>query len=258
MSQSQLVITIMAAGEGKRMNSDIPKVLHNFNNKPILIRIIEESFKLNPYKIVVITGKYNDMIQDTLKKQLDILILNKIEFIKQEIPSGTGDAIKSTLNNYTEKDNVLILNGDMPLVSYNLLKKFIDYNNESDINAQLLVAELDNPFGYGRILYNSNNEFIGIKEQKDCSDEEKNIKIVNVGIYYFSSFILKNYIPLIDNNNSQKEYYLTDIIKIIRNNSDTSINIYLIENNLKYQIMGVNTKKELEDLELLYNENIVI
>jgi len=242
-----LVITIMAAGEGKRMNSSIPKVLHLFNNVPMLVRIINEANQLNPSKIIIITGKYDDLIKRTLKLFLDITF-DKLTFVQQKNPNGTGDAINSTLHLYNENENVLILNGDMPLISSVLLHNFIKLNYD----AQLLVAELDNPYGYGRILYNDENIFLGIKEEKDTNEEEKKIKIVNVGIYYFSSEILQKYIPLIDNNNVQNEYYLTDIVKIIKNSSTIIIKTHLIEEELKYQILGVNTQDELIDLENKY------
>lgn len=258
---SKLVVTIMAAGEGKRMNSDIPKVLHHFHSIPMLIRIIFESYKLFPDKIIIITGKYHDLIVDTIQTYLVIEhfdIFKLIVFVKQEIPNGTGDAIKSTLNMYSDNDNVLILNGDMPLISATLLQKLIDNTIESNTDSmnitpvsKLLVAKLDNPFGYGRILF-ENGDFIGIKEEKDCSVIEKEIDIVNVGIFYFHSTILKQYIPLITNNNNQNEYYLTDIIEIIREHSNIHITTHLVENEYTYQIMGVNTQNELLCLEKQY------
>jgi bifunctional N-acetylglucosamine-1-phosphate-uridyltransferase/glucosamine-1-phosphate-acetyltransferase GlmU-like protein len=137
----------------------------------------------------------------------------------------------------------------MPLISNELLYNFI---KDSD-SAKLLVSKLENPYGYGRIIYDDNNKFIGIIEEKDCNENEKKINIINAGIYLFNSDILKKYIPLIDNNNVQKEYYLTDIIKIIRNNNlNIDIKTYLIEDQLKYQIQGVNTQDELKNLESLY------
>lgn len=251
---SKLVVTIMAAGEGKRMNSNIPKVLHNFDSIPMLVRIILESYELLPSKIIIITGKYDELIKTTIYEyfcQNNIDVLKKILFVKQEIPNGTGDAIKSTLKYYTANDNVLILNGDMPLIKSSLLTKFINSKEKSDLVCKLMVAKLDNPFGYGRILYN-NCEFIGIKEEKECSEIEKKIDITNVGIYYFNNIILKKYIPLINNNNTQKEYYLTDIIKIIRQFSDFNIETYLVDDQHKHQIMGVNTQEELKKLEQDY------
>lgn len=243
-----LTVTIMAAGEGKRMNSNIPKVLHNFNNIPMLIRIILEVIKINPQKIIIITGKYDELIKLTIKEYFidnNIYLLDTLIFVQQLNPSGTGDAIKCTLDKYNNNENVLILNGDMPLISSVLLEKIIKLNDPT-----LLVAKLDNSYGYGRILYDEKNKFIGIKEEKDCLSIEKNINIVNVGIYFLNSNILKKYIPLIENNNIQKEYYLTDIVKIIKN--DIEIKTYLIEEELKYQISGVNTQQELINLENIY------
>lgn len=257
---SNLVVTIMAAGEGKRMNSDIPKILHKFNSIPMLIRIIIETYKLLPNKIIVITGKYDQLIKQTVNEYFsndNRDMLNDIFFVRQDVPNGTGGAIKSTLQYYNDNDNVLILNGDMPLISYNLLNKFINKNVDDTIDVdnsdicKLLVAKLDNPFGYGRILYKS-DEFVGIKEEKECSEVEKKIDIINVGIYYFNGKLLKKYIPLINNNNSQNEYYLTDIIKIMREFSDVTMETYLVEEELKYQIMGVNTQEELKKLEKEY------
>ena len=244
---NNLVITIMAAGEGKRMNSNIPKVLHNFKNIPMLVRIINESLKLNPSKIIIITGKYDELIKLNLALHIDSNIFNNLYFIKQLQPNGTGDAIKTALPHYENNDNVLILNGDMPLIKSSLLINFI--NSKSN----LLIAKLDNPFGYGRII-EENNTFNAIREEKDCSELEKEINNVNVGIYNFSGYILKKYIPLIKDNNVQKEYYLTDIIEIIKFNENLNIKTYLINENDKYMIMGVNTKKELDDLEKLFSE----
>lgn len=245
-----LNVTIMAAGEGKRMNSNIPKVLHNFNGIPMLIRIILEANKLNPNNIIIITGKYDNLIKDTLKSYFEnnnMNLFDKLTFINQTIPCGTADAIKYTLESYSEDEEVLILNGDMPLISADLLEKFI-----SERSPRLLVAQLENPYGYGRILYDNDNKFICIREEKDCNEEERLIDITNVGIYYFNSMLLKKYIPMIDCNNVQKEYYLTDIVKVIREDSNITIETYIIEESMKYQIHGVNTKKELEDLEEKY------
>lgn len=244
----KLTVTIMAAGEGKRMNSNIPKVLHNFHGVPMLIRIVLEVIKINPTKIIIITGKYDTLIKTTIKEYCVNNLshfYDKLIFIQQDVPNGTGGAIKCTLDLYSNNENVLILNGDMPLLSASLIEKFLAKKS----NAKLLVSQLDNPYGYGRILYDENNNFIGIREEKDCNEYEKRINIVNVGIYLFNSQLLKTYIPMIDNNNVQQEYYLTDIVKIIKNNLSLDIDTYMIEEEYRYQIYGVNTKEELALLE---------
>jgi UDP-N-acetylglucosamine diphosphorylase/glucosamine-1-phosphate N-acetyltransferase len=252
---NNLVITIMAAGNGKRMNSNIPKVLHNFNKIPILIRILLQVIKINPKKIIIITGIHDELIKSTIKNYFENNKNNyfsKLLFIQQKNPNGTGDAIKSTLDYYSDDENVLILNGDMPLISFELLNK-ITYFYEP----KLLVSKLDNPYGYGRIICDKYDNFISIKEEKDCNNNEKKINLVNVGIYFLNSILLKKYIPLIDNNNQQKEYYLTDIIKIIKNNSNIEIKKHMIEKEMEYQIYGINTQEELLKLEKLYEDLIV-
>ena len=239
----------MAAGEGKRMNSSIPKVLHLFKGTPMLIRIILEVMKLNISKIIIVTGKYDLLIKETINNYNiydrfeNKINTNIIHFVQQKNPCGTGDAIKCTLEHYNDNEDVLILNGDMPLVSANLLNDFINYRLNQN---KIMVAKLDNPYGYGRII--QDKTLIGIKEEKDCSTDEKLINTINVGIYYFNSFYLKKYIPMINNHNQQKEYYLTDIIKIIISEKHI-IDTYCINENLKYQIMGVNTQDELHNLE---------
>ena len=240
-----IVITIMAAGEGKRMNSSLPKVLHKFNNIPMVVSIIKESLIISN-KIIIITGKYDELIKKTINKYiLDELELQKIQYIQQKNPCGTGDAIKSTLHLYNKNELVVILNGDMPLINSKLLNKFI-YDNT---NNSIIVCNLENPTGYGRIIYeNNNNKFIKIQEEKDCSEDQKNITIVNCGLYKFESELLLKYIPEIKNNNNQKEYYLTDILEILINNQ-YKIDTYLLDESENKYIMGVNNQEELKNLE---------
>ncbi len=236
------VVTIMAAGEGKRMNSNVPKVLHPFKGVPMLVRIIKTVEKTSPKKIIVVTGKFHDLILNVLSKHIDI---NHITFIKQNEPLGTADAIKSCLKEYHSNDYVLILNGDMPCIHENTIVQFVNNCDE----AGLITAKIDNPSGYGRIISDKKNNFIEIKEHKDCNEEEIKIDEINVGIYYFQAMILKTYIPKINNNNKQNEFYLTDIIKKIRECEDLDIYKFLIQQNDNFQVMGVNTPDELKHLE---------
>jgi len=240
----------MAAGEGKRMNSSIPKVLHKFNDIPMLVRIIKESLLISN-KIIIITGKFDELIKKTINEYiLDNLELQKLQYIQQKNPCGTGDAIKSTLHLYNKNELVVILNGDMPLINSKLLNKFIyDGTNNS-----IMVCNLANPKGYGRIIYennnnnNNNNKFIKIQEEKDCTEDQKNITIINCRLYKFESEILLKYIPEIRNNNNQKEYYLTDILEILINNN-YKIDTYLLDESENKYIMGVNNQEELKNLE---------
>jgi UDP-N-acetylglucosamine diphosphorylase/glucosamine-1-phosphate N-acetyltransferase len=242
---NNLVITILAAGEGKRMRTDLPKVLHHYKEKPMLVRIVESVRELNPNKIVIITGKYHTVIIQTLSKYIDIFGLI---FVRQQEPLGTGHAIKCCLDEFVSEDKILILNGDMPLITSDILHHFIKKSNGS---CNILVARFSNPHGYGRIIYDKDGDFMGIIEEKDCTDQERKVDIINTGIYYITGHILREFIPLISNNNVQKEYYLTDIVKIVKSNTwDVIDTILLDEINNKY-VSGVNTPEELEKLEEL-------
>ena len=238
---SDLVVTILAAGEGKRMNSNIPKVLHLFHNKPMLVNVIETSMSLLPKRIIVITGKYDELIKNTLSKYINI---ENIQFVIQKQPLGTGDAIKNCLPLYNDNEKILILNGDMPNITKELLKKFIDRNYPFVV----LVAKLANPSGYGRIVYN-NNIFMEIVEEKDCTEIQRTINIINSGLYLINSELLQQYVPIITNKNMQKEYYLTDIVKLAKQHMN--IKTFLINENENKYIQGVNTQEELRLLEML-------
>jgi UDP-N-acetylglucosamine diphosphorylase/glucosamine-1-phosphate N-acetyltransferase len=237
-----LVVTILAGGQGKRMRSDIPKVLHLFKEKPMLARIIETVRELNPKKIIIITGKFHQLIIQTLSKYIDVFGL---VFVKQPEALGTGNAIKCCLDEYDSNDKVLILNGDTPLITSTILQGFIE---DSRGSCNVLTARFENPFGYGRIIYDKDGDFIGIIEEKDCSEVQKTINVINGGIYYIDGFILKQFVPLISNNNVQKEYYLTDIVKIVKNKSWNVIDTVLLDESETRYISGVNTPEELETL----------
>lgn len=243
------VFIIMAAGLGKRMNSNIPKVLHKINNRPMLITILEKCIELNPYKICIIVNNKNyGIINEYIQYSIASSIINtKIKYIFQENQLGTGDAILScneyllSLNNYIK--NILILSGDVPLIScvtmVNLLK------NLNNVN--ILTTYIDDPYGYGRVIIN-NNCVKKITEEKDCNEEEKKINLINSGIYAFNKNILCKYITKLDNNNNQKEYYLTQIIEKI--NMDNKLINYIVCNNSK-EVLGVNTVNELTNLQKL-------
>jgi UDP-N-acetylglucosamine diphosphorylase/glucosamine-1-phosphate N-acetyltransferase len=244
---NQISIIILAAGMGTRMKSNIPKVLHLFEDKPMLVRIVETAFKLKPSKIIIVTGKYHDLIKSTIDDYFNFE--NIIEFVIQKEPLGTGDAIRCCLPIYDKDDKVLILNGDMPLINKDILEKFIKNVDKYDIN--ILIAKLENPYGYGRIILNEKNEFIEIIEEKDCSEKQKEIKLINSGLYYITSKLLQLYVPYIENVNNQKEYYLTDIVKIIKQKTNQNIKTYLIDESENKIIYGVNTKEELSNLQNL-------
>ena len=238
------VVTILAGGEGKRMRSNIPKVLHLINGKPMLLRVIEAAQELKPGKIVVVTGKFHTQIIRTLSQYTDIF---GIFFIEQPTPLGTGNAIYHTLGQYTMDDHVLILNGDMPLISSDILDNFIF--KASSKKCAILSAILPEPHGYGRIVRTPEGDFEEIVEEKDCSEIQRTICEINTGIYFVRAQVLHAFVPKITNDNVQKEYYLTDIVKLMKlNNPLGKIKAISIEPSENIYIRGVNTPEELEEI----------
>lgn len=244
-----MIVIIMAGGLGKRMESDLPKVLHqvvspeNINIEyPMLVHVINTSIKLNPTKIFIIVGKYKNIIEEIINKYINSNDL--IEYVMQEPALGTGHAIKCCLpyisSYYNER--AIILSGDVPLISLDTLKGL-----DGEIN-KLLITELEYPYGCGRILFNyETNKIIGIKEEKDCNDDERKINFVNCGIYQIAVKDLLNLIPLIGNENKSNEYYLTDIIYLMIEKS-IIIDTFVLEKYSQWEIKNVNTKKDLESL----------
>jgi len=245
--ENELNIIIMAGGLGKRMNSSIPKILHKILNKPMIVHVIKESNKLNPKKIMIVVGKYREIIEKTIKEYLDMNTF-PIEYIYQPEALGTGHAIQCCIESLKKNINskTLILSGDVPLLKYNTMNSIITNVNK----VKITTTEFENSTGYGRII-EKNSLFEKIVEEKDCTLEEKKIKKINCGIYVFDTEILCKYLPYLTNNNFQKEYYLTDIIEIIKTNEDINIDLYNISKENHYQIMGINTREQLLELERL-------
>lgn len=240
------VILIMAGGLGKRMNSEVPKVLHLIKNKPMIVHVIETSLALNLYKIGIIVGKYYTLIKETIEQYIDKNIIeSKITFIMQNEPLGTGHAI-ACCKKFLEKmpnyiHNVCILSGDVPLITSESINNLL---NDTEF-CNILIANIDEPSGYGRIVL-ENNKIIKIIEEKDCNEEEKQIKFINSGIYTFNIKVLLQYIDKIDNNNKQNEYYLTQLFEVFVKNY-IPINYQIVENIL--EISGVNDQQQLVILE---------
>lgn len=249
--RSHDLIIIMAGGLGKRMNSQLPKVLHRVSGKPMIVHVIESGLHIKPFNICIVVGKYRDIIADTIAQYIDIQIIeNHITYIDQPEPLGTGHAIMCC-GDYIDKNklniaNILILSGDVPFIKTETISNLLS----TGFNARMLVAELDNPHGYGRVVLSPKNSHLieKIVEEKDCNQEEKNIKLINGGIYSFRREILTRYIKLITNNNAQREYYLTDIIGFFTRDNINIDYIKLCDDDL-IQITGINTPEQLEELD---------
>tara|TARA_B100000953_G_scaffold296689_1_gene290092 strand:+ start:397 stop:1122 length:726 start_codon:yes stop_codon:yes gene_type:complete len=236
MNHKELRICILAAGKGSRMNSELPKVLHKINNKPILHFVLETSQLLKPKEIILIVG---------FKKEMVIKSVNKfnVSFAYQKEQKGTAHAIMQCKENLINKSGqTLVLSGDVPFISKETLKNLIEIHNENQSLGSIISADIEDPNGYGRII-RKNNEFMKIVEHKDANDDQLNINEINSGIYLFDTKILIDRINLIKDSNRQNEFYLTDIFEFIEKDK---ISIY----NTKQtdEINGINTINQLNEL----------
>ena len=233
-------IIILAAGKGSRMKSTTPKVLHKISGKAMLFHAIDASQKISD-DITIVLYHQASRVEESIKEYYQ-----NINFHIQDVENfpGTGGAIRDIKSKYKK---TLILNGDMPLVTENSLLTLIDGDN--DIN--MSVIKLENPSGYGRVII-EDEKVREIVEEKDCNEIQRATKTVNAGIYCVNSTLLDKYIPQIDNNNAQEEYYLTDIVKMAVDEGKIVTPIYVEEEEFK----GVNSKVDLANAEEIMRSRI--
>jgi bifunctional UDP-N-acetylglucosamine pyrophosphorylase/glucosamine-1-phosphate N-acetyltransferase len=238
--KDKISIVILAAGKGSRMKSPKAKVLHNISGKPMLYHIIKASRELSN-DITVVIAHQKEAVQTQMQSYFD-----DINFVVQDAENfpGTGGAMK---NIAPKNEKVLVLNGDMPLITANALGGFLESNSDIIMS----IFDLENPDGYGRVIIEKNH-VQKIVEQKDASEHELKVTTVNAGIYAFSKAVIEKYIPLLSNENAQKEYYLTDVISMARMDG-LSISPLLVDEE---QFKGVNSKKDLADSEEIMQERI--
>lgn len=224
---------ILAGGQGTRMKSPLPKVLHPVAGQPMISRVIQTCRMAGATEIRVVVGHGQSLVKTVLEP------LN-VQTYQQEKQLGTADAVRSAQLDSIESD-VIIMNGDHPLISDQDLKNFISDFKEQQLDLAVVAVELENPGDFGRIVRN-NNQLVSIVEAKDASADTLKIKEVNTGIYIAKGDVLKKYIPLIKNNNSKREFYLTDLIDLAL--SDKLKVQALLSNNTDVA-HGVNNQFEL-------------
>lgn len=237
--KSKLSIIILAAGKGTRMESDIPKVLHQVNRKSMIEHVIKQTDYLNPEKLLVVIGYEAEQVKKHLQEY-------QLSYALQIQQHGTAHAVmqcKKHLINF--EGSTLILSGDVPLIKAETLINLYNMHINKNAQATILSAKVANPDGYGRII-RENDNFISIIEEKDADNNQKKIKEINAGIYIFNNKILFENINKINNNNNQSEYYLPDIMPLLIN-QNYKVLVHQIEN--ENEIKGANTYKQLLELE---------
>jgi len=236
-------------------NPDKSKVMFEMNGKPMIEYVINLAIRIHSDFIIPIVGHQKQSVIDFLTMEYKELFSgrdNRIKFAYQDEQLGTGHAIMQTqehLKNF--EGNVLILSGDVPLLKYETVTKFMDYHNSNNFKASLISAIFENPYGYGRIIRDKDGTFTDIIEEKDSSAEVRKIKEINSGIYIVDCKLLFEALKTIKTDNSQGEYYLTDIFDYFR---DNGIKTGAIPVDNSIEITGVNTIEQLKELEKNFEE----
>ncbi len=235
-SMKALAVVLLAAGKGTRMKSDMAKVLHPVAGSPMLRYSLDLSRALTPHKIVVVIGAQRDLVREKFSAP-DII------FADQEEQLGTGHAVMATapaLKNF--QGTVLILCGDVPLLTMDTVDKFLRLHADSEAHLSVLTIELKNPKGYGRIVRAKDGRFLRIVEDKDLGPGEDEIREINTGIYCVESGFLFSALPSLNTRNAQKEYYLTDLVEK-GNSRGLKITACLTQDSR--EVMGINTRVDL-------------
>jgi len=251
-SQTPVDVLILAAGLGTRMKSKVAKVLHQLGGRPLIAHVCHAAAQLNPRRIHVVVGYQASDVQAAVENQLDP---GQATFVMQTEQRGTGDAVRAAQDALGNSDStVLILSGDVPLVRAGTLQAFIEKHRDDRASASILSVRSENPTGYGRIVRDSHDRLLKIVEQKDATDEERQIREINAGIYCFDREKLFAALGRIQPGNTQGEYYLTDVPGIMHSDGE-QITIY--EHQDAREVSGVNTRAELAEFENLLRRRTI-
>lgn len=259
-SDFELNVVILAAGIGSRMKSNLPKVLQPLANKPLILHLLNTLQGLKPAQCIIVYGHQGELVKQTIcQNNTNDFVIN---WAFQEQQNGTAHAalqsikyLQQSLATKPKNNFTLVLVGDTPLLQIDTLQKLITTQMQKQSKLTLLTAKVANPFGYGRIVRNAENQQISaIIEEKDANETIKKINEINTGILLFDTNFLIQNLPKVNNNNAQKEYYLTDLIAMAVN-QNLPIASNILEENQSWQTEGVNTKLQLANLERIYQKH---
>ena len=244
--KNNLKTIILAGGFGQRMNSETPKALHKVLDKTLLDCILDSCKQADLKDIYIIVGYKHELIEEKYKDE-------NVTFVLQEKQLGTGHAIMCAKEYIKDTDNILIINGDMPLLSKESINGAISHFTSNNFAAMITTVIIDDPTGYGRIVRDVNGNFENNIQQKDATEAELKIKEADLGMYLFKGKWLKKSFDKLSTNNAQKEYYLTDTLFHIKG-FEKNVGVYTLENNI--EAVNVNSKKDLAKMSKIYFSRI--
>jgi bifunctional UDP-N-acetylglucosamine pyrophosphorylase/glucosamine-1-phosphate N-acetyltransferase len=246
-----LNVLVMAAGLGTRMKSKRAKVLHELGGRPLIAHVARTAQSLDPRTILVILGHQAEQVEQATLAEVGELA----SFVVQAKQRGTGDAVESARKQLEDSGSlILLLSGDVPLIRAETLRKLIEHHRATGAACTILAVRLENPTGYGRIIRNEQGGFEKIVEQKDASDEERQVREINSGIYCFESKNLFEALRRVQPKNQQGEYYLTDVAEIL-NSSGRKVEV--LTHTDPREVSGINTRAELAEFENLMRRNAI-
>jgi len=228
---------ILAAGKGTRMKSELPKVMHKLAGKPLIDHVLDSIEKLGVSEVLTIVGHGREIVTEHIKGRSEIVI--------QHEQLGTGHALLQAAPFLKKNKGVLVLSGDQPLLTSDTLDSLVKMHEESNSSATVLTAQMDNPYGYGRIIRNEGT-FKAIVEEKDSDESQKRIKEINTGTYCFVGFSLQEALTRITPKNSQGEYYLTDVFDSLLSQGDSIETFCTLDST---QALGINNRVQLAEAE---------
>ncbi len=236
MSDKRIGAVILAAGKGTRMQSELAKVLHPICGRPMLAYSVELAKEIGADRIVAVIGHQAERVREACPEQ-------SLIFVEQQQQLGTGHAVLQAREAFADYDGlILILCGDVPLLKRSTVASLIAHHEASGAVVTVMTVNLDNPGSYGRVVKNAAGEVLKIVEAKDATAGEKEIREINTGIYCADCYFLFSAVGRIENNNVQKEYYLTDIMEIARRDGH-KVSAFVVGDET--EVMGINTPEDL-------------
>ncbi|MEM1142408.1 MAG: bifunctional UDP-N-acetylglucosamine diphosphorylase/glucosamine-1-phosphate N-acetyltransferase GlmU [Pseudomonadota bacterium] len=231
-----LEVIILAAGQGTRMRSNLPKVLHPVASKPLLSHVLDSARQLSPAQLHVVVGHGAEQVRDALDAP-------DITWVEQTEQLGTGHAVLQAMPGVRADSTVLVLYGDVPLLRPETLQAL------ADNSPALLSAELNDPTGYGRVLRDSDGQLMGVVEHKDANEDQRAISEINTGVLAYPANLLNLYLPRVGNANTQGEFYLPDVLAMAVNDGHC---VVALKADHADEVLGINDRSQLAEAEAIY------